>query len=100
VELEHMGHPDFRVKGKIFATLTLNEDRGMVKLTPEQQTDYMTVDPQVFSPAAGAWGRQGCTIVELDDARAPSIRKALQDAWRNIAEKKPSANKKRRLSRR
>jgi hypothetical protein len=96
VESEHMGHPDFRVKGKIFATLNFEEDRGMVKLTPEQQAEYTAAQPDVFTSAAGAWGRQGCTLVQLADAKALSIRKALRDAWRNVAEKKPSGNKKRR----
>jgi len=67
-EEAHMGHPDFRVGGKIFATLGPNEDWGMVKLTPTQQTSVIDAEPDVYHPASGAWGRRGCTIVRLGDA--------------------------------
>ena len=65
VEGAHMGHPDFRANGKIFATLYPDGEHGMVKLTPEQQQDFMSTDDDVFAPASGAWGRQGCTTVRL-----------------------------------
>jgi len=57
-ESSHMGHPDFRVKGKIFATLGPDEDWGMVKLTSEQQAPVVKEQPAVFQPASGAWGRR------------------------------------------
>src|SRR2546423_6929891 len=83
----HMGHPDFRVRGKIFATLGPDEDWGMVKLTPETQALFMRTEPEVFHPAAGAWGQRGATIVRLDAATESSARQALIAAWRNTAPK-------------
>lgn len=57
VEHQHMNHPDFRVRGKIFATLGYPDDaHGMVKLTPEQQHEYIKSEPNVFTPSKGAWG--------------------------------------------
>lgn len=87
-EGSHMGHADFRVGGKIFASLGPNEDWGMVKLTPEQQAAAIKAEPDVFRPASGAWGRSGCTIVTLRKAKVGSIRKAMEAAWRNTAPKK------------
>jgi len=76
----HMGHPDFRVGGKIFASLWPDGTRGMVKLTPDQQEAFVNAEPAVFSPENGAWGRQGCTRVQLRRARAKSLRVALTAA--------------------
>ena len=87
-EAAHMGHPDFRVKGKIFATLGPDEDWGMVKLTPEHQADLIRDEPGVFSPASGAWGRWGCTIIKLRPAKKLIVRQALLAAWRNTAPKR------------
>jgi hypothetical protein len=83
-----MGHPDFRVRGKIFATLGPNEDWGMVKLTTEQQASFVRIEPNAFQPASGAWGRRGCTIVRLGVANEASVRQALIAAWRNTAPKR------------
>jgi hypothetical protein len=87
-EKAHMNHPDFRVKGKIFATLGPDEDWGMVKLTADQQATFVRGMPDVFQPASGAWGRQGCTIVHLRDATEPTVRQVLIAAWRNTAPKR------------
>jgi len=85
-EKAHMSHPDFRVAGKIFATLSgPDEERGMVKLTPEQQAAVLEAEPAVFTPASGAWGRQGCTMLLLRAARKGSVWPALIAAWRNTA---------------
>ena len=66
-EKAHMGHPDFRVGGKIFATLhATGTGTGMVALLPEQQELAMDAEPEAFKPAAGAWGRGGSTLVVLD----------------------------------
>jgi hypothetical protein len=92
VESEHMGHPDFRVGGKIFATLGPDEDWGMAKLKPEQQESYMSAAPAIFKPASGAWGRGGSTIVHLAAAKKPMVRKALMEAWLNTAPKKLAQN--------
>ena len=83
-ERAHHGHPDFRVNGRVFATLGYpNETRAMVKLTPEQQAEFMHDFPEVFSPVNGAWGRQGGTSVLLPRARKPQLSRALEAAWRN-----------------
>jgi hypothetical protein len=86
-ENAHMGHPDFRVRGKIFATLGPDESWGMVKLTPEQQASFIRLEPHVFKPANGAWGRRGATIVHLGDAEELTVRQAMIAAWRNTAPK-------------
>jgi len=85
IEGAHMGHPDFRAGGKIFATLTADGERGMVKLAPDAQAAYVRRAPRVFTPANGAWGRQGCTMVLLRAAREPIVQEALDAAWRNTA---------------
>jgi hypothetical protein len=87
-----MGHPDFRVRGKIFATLWPDEGWGMVKLTPAQQALFLQVEPDVFVPVKGGWGRQGCTNVLLEAANPESVRSALRTAWRNTAPMSLAAN--------
>ena len=87
-EASHMGHPDFRVRGKIFATLGPDEDWGMVKLTPDQQAPLVQAQPAIFQPASGAWGRQGCTLIQLKKADKLLVRQLLVFAWRNTAPKK------------
>jgi hypothetical protein len=87
-ENAHMGHPDFRVRGKIFATLGPDEAWGMVKLSPEQQAVFVRSEEKVFQPVNGAWGRRGCTYVRLEAATEPSVRQALVAAWRNTAPKR------------
>ncbi len=87
----HMSHPDFRVCGKIFATLGFPGDgRGMVKLTPEQQTEFVRAEPGVFQPCNGAWGRRGATYVCLAQVTEDIMRRALVAAWRNTAPKRLS----------
>ena len=77
-----MNHPDFRVVGKVFATLGYpDEDWGMVKLTPEQQNNFVQAEPQVYVPVTGVWGRRGATSVRLKGARAASLRRAMRVAW-------------------
>lgn len=86
LEVDHMGHPDFRVGGKIFATLGYPDERwGMVKLTPEQQEAFVAADPAVYVPVEGGWGQRGATNVRLPKARVASLRTALMAAWRNVA---------------
>jgi hypothetical protein len=82
-----MNHPDFRVKGKIFATLKPGEVAGMVKLTPEQQKEFIEDDPTTFSPEAGAWGRMGCTKVILASANQDTLGRALTLARQNVVDK-------------
>jgi hypothetical protein len=87
-EAEHMAHPDFRVAGKIFATLGYPR-RGwaMVKLTPEQQELFVREEAAAFAPVKGAWGRAGNTTVRLAAANKSAVREALRIAWRNRAPK-------------
>jgi hypothetical protein len=87
-EAEHMGHPDFRVGGKIFATLGPDGDWGMVKLPPNEQASFVRAEPDVFQPFAGAWGRRGSTKVCLAAAQDVTVRHALVAAWRNVAPKR------------
>ena len=65
----HMGHPDFRVNNRIFATLHHDLQFGMVKLTPGQQEQFMRDRPETFAPESGAWGRAGCTSVRKNQTR-------------------------------
>lgn len=86
VEAEHMGHPDFRIHGKIFASLGAPSDEwGMVKLSPDQQQSFVTAAPDTFQPCTGAWGRQGCTNVRLKNADAELVKEAQRVAHDNIA---------------
>lgn len=85
VEAAHVGHPDFRVGGKIFATLTASGERGMVKLAPDQQEVLCAAEPNLFAPVPGGWGRRGSTHVRLDAADAAAVTGALAMAWRNVA---------------
>jgi hypothetical protein len=81
VEGSHMDHPDFRANGRIFATLYPDNARGMVKLTPAQQQEFLRSDPETFEPASGAWGRQGCTTVRLSAADEATVGEAMTLAW-------------------
>jgi hypothetical protein len=86
VESSHMGHPDFRADGKIFATLGAPDDEwGMVKLTPEQQQSFLRTDARAFRPCSGAWGRSGSTNVHLASAKASTVKAALDIARENVA---------------
>jgi len=89
VESSHMNHPDFRVRGgKIFATLASPDKKwGMVKLTPEQQEEFVRAEPEVFAPVKGGWGRCGATNVLLRVAKSGLLRPAMAAAWCNAAPK-------------
>lgn len=83
-----MGHPDFRVGGKIFATLHAPEKgTGAVMLLPEQQALAMDAEPAAFSPAAGAWGRNGSTVVSLAEVSDEWLERVLDWAWAKRAPK-------------
>src|SRR4029077_12760431 len=95
VERSHMNHPDFRVAGKIFASLGApGENWGMVKLTPEQQRTFVEKAPEIFRPCSGAWGRQGATNVYLSAAKATIMRPALDAAAKNVASRKQRNTRK------
>lgn len=84
VEGSHMGHPDFRANGRVFASLHGNLITGMVKLTPEQQGVFVRDHSTVFAPATGAWGRQGYATVTLRPARVPAVRSAMLLAYQGV----------------
>jgi hypothetical protein len=88
VEAEHMNHPDFRVAGKIFATLAYpDRTYGMVKLPPLDQLKFVRELPEVFTPVPGYWGKNGATHVHLKKATKKTLQPALTAAWRNVAPK-------------
>jgi hypothetical protein len=87
-ESSHMDHPDFRVRGKIFATLSYPDAAwGMVKLVPFDQELFVQADPATFVPVKGTWGRRGATSVRLRTAKRALLVRALAAAWKNAAPK-------------
>jgi hypothetical protein len=88
VESSHMGHPDFRIGGRIFATLGYpNADFGMVKLSPEQQDAFCASEPVVYAAASGSWGRAGATTIKLREANEESVLRALKIALETVGQK-------------
>jgi hypothetical protein len=85
VEQGHMGHPDFRVGGKIFAGLDQSGLRATVKLTPDQQDVLISAEPGMFTPCAGVWGMRGWSHLVLAVADEETAASALRMAWRNTA---------------
>ena len=93
MESAHMNHPDFRVGNRIFATLSYPDTAwGMVKLPLGEQQKLVEAMPDAFTPAAGAWGRQGSTMVRLKNAKPQVMTHALEMAWR-LAQAKPAKAK-------
>jgi hypothetical protein len=89
VEASHMGHPDFRVGGKIFATLGYPTDAfGVVMLSPQDQDLIVRDYPRTFAPVQGKWGASGSTTVTLRGASKRAVSLALETAWRKRAPKK------------
>jgi hypothetical protein len=88
IEAAHMDHPDFRVGGKIFATLGYpGREFAMVQLTPEQQELFVRTEAKTFRPVPGGWGRKGSTHVLLKTAKKTAVREALKVAYTNRASK-------------
>ncbi len=99
-EGSHMGAPDFRVGGRIFATLA-NEKQGYgnLMLTPDQQRAFIEELPDVFLPVTGGWGRMGVTHIRLAAASEDVLAGALRTAWNlRIAKNRKPARKRRRTS--
>ena len=94
-EGEHMAHPDFRVNGRIFATIQPGGELGMVKVAPTEQRRLVTEHPDAFSAPANAWGRAGCTSVQLDAVNLTVLRAALTSAW-EVAMAQPRGRPRRR----
>ena len=102
VEQAHRGHPDFRVGGRIFATLGYPDRKhGMVALTPDQQRSWVRNHAAALAPVEGVWGEQGATLVRLAAVDKEALGEALTLAWQNARTKGPmrsirSARKTRR----
>ena len=96
-ESSHMGAPDFRVAGRIFATLASQHlGYGNLRLTLEQQAEFVKELPQVFLPIAGGWGRMGMTHIRLAEASEDVLAGALRTAWRLRVEKNAGTHPKKR----
>jgi len=97
----HMGAPDFRVGGRIFATLaSQKQGYGNLMLTPEQQEDFVRESPQVFLPIPGGWGKMGMTHIRLAQASEDVLAGALRAAWRLRKEKNTGTKRRKTAARR
>jgi len=98
-ESSHMGAPDFRVGGRIFATLaSQSQGYGNLMLTPEQQAAFVEELPEVFVPIAGGWGRMGMTHIRLAAANEDVLAGALRTAWKLRVEKNDRPGRKGRAA--
>ena len=89
IESSHFGNPDFRVGGKIFATLSLeSQGFGVLLLTPEQQAGMVADEPELFSPVPGGWGLKGSTRVNLAAVPSDILQSALRLAWQRRTSKR------------
>jgi len=96
-EGSHMGSADFRVGGRIFATLAAQKlGYGNLMITPEQQAQFVAEAPDVFLPIAGGWGRNGATHIRLAAANEDLLTGALQTAWRLRVENNAKTARKKR----
>jgi hypothetical protein len=94
-ESSHMGSPDFRVGGRIFATLaSAKQGYGNLMLTLEQQAAFVEELPEVFVPIAGGWGRMGMTHIRLAAAKEEVLAGALRTAWQPRIEKNAQSRQK------
>jgi hypothetical protein len=97
-EGSHMGAADFRVGGRIFATLASEkEGYGNLMLTPEQQAEFVKDLPEVFLPVHGGWGRMGATHIRLAKANKEVLSGAVQTAWKLRVEKNAKTGRKKRV---
>jgi hypothetical protein len=100
-ESSHMGAPDFRVGGRIFATLASQKHGyGNLMFTPEQQADFIGELPEIFLPVHGGWGRMGATHIRLQQASEDVLAGALRTAWSLRLEKNKKTRTKKKPSRR
>jgi hypothetical protein len=96
-ESSHMGSPDFRVGGRIFATLaSQKQGYGNLMLTPEQQADFVAEQPDMFVPISGGWGRMGMTHIRLAVTNEDVLTGALRTAWKLRIEKNAKTGGKKR----
>lgn len=100
-EGSHMGAADFRVGGRIFATLaSQNHGYGNLMLTPDAQAEFVGERPELFLPVAGGWGRMGATHIRLEQADEDVLSGALRVAWSLRKEKNAKVRDKRPRSKR
>lgn len=92
-----MGSQDFRVGGRIFATLASEKQGyGNLMLTPEQQAAFIEEQPELYVPIAGGWGRMGSTHIRLAEATEDALRGALRTAWKLRLEKNAKSSARKR----
>lgn len=97
-ESSHMGQPDFRVGGRIFATLAAAaQGYGNLMLTRDQQAAFAEELPDIFVPVAGGWGRNGATHIRLAAANEEVLAGALRTAWKLRTEKNFKSGRKKRM---
>jgi hypothetical protein len=98
-EGSHMGAADFRVGGRIFATLaSVKQGYGNLMLTPEQQADFVREAPEIFLPVPGGWGRMGATHIRLAEASEDVLEGALRTAWKRRLEANAATKSSRKSS--
>ncbi|HEV8148447.1 MAG TPA: MmcQ/YjbR family DNA-binding protein [Bryobacteraceae bacterium] len=96
-EGSHMGAPDFRVGGRIFATLaSQKQGYGNLMLTPEQQASFIGELPEIFVPIAGGWGRMGMTHIRLAAANEDVLTGALRTAWKERVDRNAKTSRAKR----
>jgi hypothetical protein len=94
LEGSHMGAADFRVGGRIFATLAaVSHGYGNLMLTPQQQAEFVAERPDIFVPITGGWGRNGATHVRLAGANEDLLTGALRTAWKVRVDKNQTARR-------
>ena len=99
-EGSHMEAVDFRVGGRIFATLaSVDQGYGNLMLTPEQQAEFVRELPKVFLPVHGGWGKMGATHIRLAEANEDVLTGALRTAWMNRVEKNADTKTKKKRTR-
>lgn len=87
----HMGRADFRIAGRIFATLGPEPRRAVVLLSPEEQAVLVAAEPTIFQPVPGGWGTRGSTLIDLGLLDKGTARSVLAQAWRRKAPKRLQA---------
>ena len=98
-EGSHMGAVDFRVGGRIFATLaSVKDGYGNLMLTPDIQAQFVGEAPDVFVPVAGGWGRMGITHIRLAKANSDVLTGALRTAWKLRVDKNASPRSRARMT--
>jgi hypothetical protein len=95
-EQPHFHLASFRAGKKIFATLWEKENRAMLKLSLVSQSVFCSYDPAIFFPVPGGWGKKGATFVDLAKVPKNIFKDALTTAYKEVTEKKPSANSRKK----